>query len=109
VRVQSSGVRRMRIGLSSHGSSSARGTSQGLSLGLLPWLSQSRSMNCIHEAASRLSDSAGMKVLRVKSSRLTVRGLGCMSRSESGYVRSIGTLRPNRVLALPIRGFPRSL
>jgi hypothetical protein len=48
-------------------------------------------MNWIHEAASTLSDSASCKVSRVKSTRLTLRGLGCMSRSASGCVLSIGT------------------
>jgi hypothetical protein len=108
-RVGSSCVRRMRMGFSGHGSSSARDTSQGSSFGLGPWLSQSRSINWIHAAASKLSDSAGWNLSRVRSSRLMVRGLGRMSHWWSGCVWSIGTLRPNRVPALPIRGLSRSL
>ena len=39
-----------------------------------------------------------------------VRGLGVNSRgATSGLVSSSGTLRPNRVLAMPIAGCARSL
>src|SRR5215213_2804163 len=67
-------------------------------------------MNCSHAAASRLSVVAGWNSWRVRSSRLTVRGFGLSrAHSFSGYVNSMGTLRPKRVPALPIVGFSRSL
>ena len=67
-------------------------------------------MNCSQAAASRLRVVAGMKVSRVMSSRLTVRGFGVKSeRSSSGTVSATGTLRPKRVLAAPINGMSRSL
>src|SRR5215218_5206092 len=92
------------------GSSSFKSSSHGFSFSLLPWLSQSRIMNCSHAAASKLSVVAGWNSWRVRSSRLTVRGFGLKSaQSFSGYVSSRGTLRPKRVTAPPIAGFSRSL
>jgi hypothetical protein len=52
------------------------GSFQGSSVGLFPWLNQSRIMNWSQAAASTLSVVAGAKVWRVISSRLTRRGFG---------------------------------
>jgi hypothetical protein len=47
--------------------------------------------------------------VRVRSSRLTRRGLGFIMFAVSGNVSLSGTLRPNRTPALPMRGQVRSL
>ena len=72
-------------------------------------MNQSCTWNWIHAAASTLTISAGWNVVRVRSSRLTVRGLGFSRFAVSGIVSESGTLRPKRTPALPIRGHPRSL
>src|SRR5215210_2662251 len=106
-------VRRMVIGRADcgQGSSAVSGISHGGAfLSPRPWLNQSRIMNWIQGATRTLSVSAGWNWWRVSSSRLTVRGLGESSAGVgSGKVRERGTLRPKRVLALPIVGSPRSL
>lgn len=108
--VGSERVRITCIGRTGHGSSSVTGISQGLSLGPVPWLNQSRIMNCSHAATSALTEVAGMSSVRVNSARLTSRGLGCIIRgSGSGSAYSSGTFRPNRDPAIPIRGWLRSL
>ena len=66
-------------------------------------------MNWIHAAAITLRIVAGWKVVRVSSSRLTCRGLGVSRLAVSGNASLKGTLRPNRMPALPIRGHLRSL
>ena len=66
-------------------------------------------MNWIHAAAITLRIVAGWKVVRVRSSRLTCRGLGVSRLAVSGNASLKGTLRPNRMPALPIRGHFRSL
>ena len=70
---------------------------------------QSWTMNWIHAAAITLRIVAGWKVVRVSSSRLTCRGLGVRRLAVSGNASLSGTLRPNRMPALPIRGHFRSL
>ena len=70
---------------------------------------QSCTMNWIHAAAITLRIVAGWNVVRVNSSRLTRRGLGVMRLAVSGNVSLSGTLRPNRMPALPMRGQVRSL
>ena len=109
-RVGSSIVRMMRIGSSGQSSSGASCTSQGLSVGLFPWLNQSRIMNCSHAATRALTDVASMRLSRVIRARLTSRGLGrSLSSRESRTMRVSGMLRPKRVPAAPIRGSSRSL
>ena len=67
-------------------------------------------MNWSQAPASRLSVVAGLNSSRVISVWLTMRGFGeRISGIGSGNVMSIGALRPNRVPALPIAGFSRSL
>ena len=101
-------VRAISIGCWGHGSSSASGTFHGFSASFLPWLNQSCTSNWIHAPARRLSVVAGMNSFRVSSSRLTVRGFGSIG-SFSRTVYSSGTLRPNRLLRLPISGSSRLL
>ena len=52
---------------------------------------------------------AGWKVVRVRSSRLTRRGLGFIRFAVSGNASFNGTLRPKRMPALPMRGQEMSL
>ena len=66
-------------------------------------------MNWIHAAAITFRIVAGWNVVRVRSSRLTSRGLGFIRLAVSGNVSARGTLRPKRMPALPIRGHFRSL
>ena len=77
----------------------------------MPFLctNQSWTMNWIHAAAITLRIVAGWKVVRVRSSRLTCRGLGVSRLAVSGNASLKGTLRPKRMPALPIRGHLRSL
>ena len=77
----------------------------------VPWLNQSRVSNCSHAAASTLSVGAGIiSGPRASSRVLTSRGLGVRTRSgSSGSVSASGTLRPNRVFAMPMAGADRSL
>ena len=72
-------------------------------------MNQSCTWNWIHAAASTLMIVAGWNVVRVSSSRLTVRGFGVSRLAVSGNVSFSGKLRPKRTPALPIRGQPRSL
>ena len=103
-------VRWISIGCVGHGSSSASGTTHGLSASFLPWLNQSCTSNWIHAPASRLSVVAGMNSSRVRSSRLIVRAFGSSSLSSgSRTVSSSGTLRPKRLPSAPISGSSRSL
>ena len=108
--VGSSGVRMMCIGRSGQSSSPSRSTVQGRSVGLRPWLNQSLIMNCSQAAMIALPASAATRPWsRVSSRRLTVRGFGSLMVSAlSCQVRSIGTLRPNRVPAMPMVGLARS-
>src|SRR5918992_966716 len=111
-RVGSGRVRMIVMGLPSagQGSSGSRGISMGLSVGLFPWLNQSRIMNCSQLAARALAASASISFVRVITLRLISRGPGVtMVGGGSGNVYSIGTLRPNRDSAIPIRGDSRSL
>ena len=64
------------IGTSGHASSAARGTTHGLSFGLVPWLNQSWIMNCSHAATNEFTLVAGTNSVRVSNARLTSRGLG---------------------------------
>ena len=98
------------MGFSGQGSSGPRGSCQGLSFVLLPWENQSRIWNWSQAAARRLRVVAGVKVLRVRSSVETTRGLGVI-RVEAGSWRlsAMGTLRPKRAPAEPIKGHLRSL
>lgn len=77
----------------------------------MPWLNQSRVSNCSQAAAITLSVVAGIICgPRASSVRLTTRGLGVMTRlPSSGSVNVKGTLRPNRVPAIPMAGADRSL
>ncbi len=70
---------------------------------------QSWTMNWIQAAASRFRKVAGWNCSRVIRSRLTVRGLGTSRLAVSGRVCSIGTFRPKRQPADPMRGCWRSL
>ncbi len=108
--VGSGRVRGMTIGLLGQGSSARSGISIGLSVGLLPWLNQSRIMNWSQLATSALAPVAGWSLVLVMSVRLTSRGLGVRrAGSASGNVFSRGTLRPNLEPAMPMVGFSRSL
>src|SRR3954453_136171 len=104
-RVGSVRVRIIRSGFVVHGSPGSRGISIGLSVGLLPWLNQSRIMNWSQLAARAFTAVAGTNSFRVITARLTSRGLG-VSRSApaGGNVCSIATLRPNRDPAIPMGG-----
>ena len=62
-RVGSSMVRRMVIGRSAHGSSSASSMTHGLSCGLVPWLNQSWIMNCSQAATRELTPSAAAELV----------------------------------------------
>ena len=105
----SSGVRITWSGGSGQSSPGASGITHGSSVGLVPCLTQSWSMNCSHDAISALPVVAGMIPLsRVISRRLISRGLGSRIRARSGQVASIGTLRPNLVPAIPISPCTRS-
>ena len=98
------------MGLLGQGSSARSGIWMGLSVGLLPWLNQSRIMNCSQLATRALAPVAGWNLVLVISVRLTSRGFGVRSAgSASGKVFSRGTLRPNRDPAMPIVGCSRSL
>ena len=70
---------------------------------------QSCTMNWIQAAAMTLRIVAGWKVVRVRSSRLTRRGLGSIRFAVSGNASFNGTLRPKRMPALPMRGQEMSL
>ncbi len=109
-RVGSGGVRMMVIGRCGQVSSAASGTTQGSAFGPVPWLNQSRIMNCSHAATSEFTVVAGTNSVRVSSARLISRGLGVSTPASSGRTAAdSGTFRPNRVPAMPIRGFARSL
>ena len=109
-RVGSVRVRMIVIGLCGHGSSGARGISIGFSVGLLPWLNQSRIWNWSQLAARALQAVAAMSSSRTMTVRLISRGLGVTrSAPASGKVWARGTLRPNREPAMPMAGFSRSL
>ena len=73
------------------------------------WTNQSCTWNWIHAAARTLRIVAGWNVVRVRSSRLTRRGFGFIRLAVSGNVSLSGTLRPNRVPELPMRGHFKSL
>jgi hypothetical protein len=90
------------------GSSSASGICQGLSVGLRPWLNQSRIIHWSQAATSALTEVAGTSSWRVSRARLTSRGLGSRGLG-SGKVCSIGMLRPKREPAMPMAGCSRSL
>ena len=66
-------------------------------------------MNWIQAAAMTFRNVASWNSVRVKSSRLTRRGLGFIMFAVSGNVSLSGTLRPNRMPAQPMRGLLRSL
>ena len=107
------GSRRVRGSASSgsgHGSPSGRGTRIRWS-GSVPWLNQSLVWNCSQAAAITFSVVAGIiSGPRASNRVLTRRGFGVSSRSPcSGMATLSGTLRPNRVLAMPIAGEARSL
>ena len=103
-------MRGTRIGRSGHSSSSASLISHGSSVGLFPWLNQSRIMNCSHGATSAFTDVASIRCSRVISARLTSRGLGESfdARDSEGMALS-GMLRPKRAPIIPIAGLSRSL
>ena len=108
--VGSGRVRGIVIGFDGQASSGARGISIGFSLGLLPWLNQSRIWNWSQLAARALQDVAGISSSLVMTARLISRGLGVRrSGPPSGNVFSMATLRPNRDPAMPMAGFSRSL
>lgn len=108
-RVGSARTRMIDMGFSGHGSSWASGISMGFSVGLFPWLNQSRIMNWSQLAASALHDVAALNSLRVITARLTSRGLGLSRLAVSGNDFSIGTLRPKRDPAIPMGGASSSL
>ena len=102
--VGSGGTRMTTTGGVGQSSPATSGSTHGSSLGLVPWLTQSWTMNCSHAVISALPARAGLKVSRVISLRLISRGFGTIIRSWSGQVALSGTLRPNRVPAIPISG-----
>lgn len=109
-RVGSPGVRMIAIGVSDQGSSAASGTIPGLSVGLVPWLNQSRIMNCNQAVTSEFTVVAGMSSVRVSSWRLTSRGLGVStSSSVASTIFASGMFLPKRDPARPIAGEAGSL
>src|SRR5437660_4018998 len=66
-------------------------------------------MNCSHAAVRAFADVAGWNACLVISARLTSRGFGSIRVVADSYLRSMGTLRPNREPAIPIDGSVRSL
>src|SRR5688572_23252678 len=67
-------------------------------------------MNWIHDAAVRFKNGTGLKPsLRVKSTRLTVRGFGVSKREPVSAGVLVGSvLKPKRVAAAPAIGSSRS-
>lgn len=63
----------------------------------------------VEPAARLLMEVAGVKLFRLKSSWLIVRGLGVYRASVSPYVLFIGTKREKRVPTAPIPGVSRLL
>ena len=106
---RSAGVRGTRIGRSCQLSPASTGMSWVCVHTPFLCMNQSWTWNWIHAAPNTLRMFAGWNVVRVSSSRLTVRGFGVRRFAVSGNVSLSGTLRPNRVPALPIRGHDTSL